>query len=241
MSYFESRLKVDFNNFEEIEKTLRFCEDLGIKNIILESKNENFKFTSDLKSIIEKRSKINIYFRTSLRPKSLQEFKLKISQHSTTNEILSVETLDKQIQIQAAKDSRVDIISYSLFDILKTISPGVISLTKQNNSFIEFSLAPIMMENETIQSKNLRRLYRGVQMAMNLRANYIINGNFENMYDFRHPRGLISVCNTLLGMPIQKAKKAFSHSIELLIKKVENRKDDKIIETGVELIKKGLK
>jgi RNase P/RNase MRP subunit p30 len=232
---------MDVNNLEEIEKGLRFCEELRINNVILESKNHKLKFNSKLKSEIKKKgSHINIYFRTNLRPKNLGDFKAEISQYGNTNEIVSVECLDKQIQIHAAKDSRVDIISYSTFDILKTISPGVISLTKQNNSFIEFSLAPIMTEIKVIQSKNLRSLYRGVQMALNLRANYIINGNFENKFDFRHPRGLISICHTLLGMSIQNAKNAFSHNVTLLLKKVNNRQDNKVIETGVELIKNGI-
>ena len=101
----------------------------------------------------------------------MKEFKRTISQFNNNHDIVSLESSDKQIQIQAAKDARVDIISYSSIEILKTISPGVISLTKQNNSFIEFSLAPIFVESKSIQSKNLRNLYRGVHLALNLKAN----------------------------------------------------------------------
>ena len=71
-------------------------------------------------------------------------------------DLLSVETFDKDTQIYAAKDSRVDILSFSEQKFLKTLSRGVISLVKQSGSFIEFSLAPIMITNKSIQSKNFR-------------------------------------------------------------------------------------
>jgi RNase P/RNase MRP subunit p30 len=234
-------LKVDVNNFEEIENKLQFCENLRIKNVVLESKNSNLKFNLKLKSKIRKCSQINIFFRNNLKPNNLNDFKKEISKYSNTNEIISIETIDKQIQIQAAKDSRVDIISFSSFDVLNTISPGVISLTTQNNSFIEFSLAPLIEVNKTLQSKNLRNLYRGIHLAMDLRANYIISGNFDNVFDIRHPRGLISVCYTLLGMSILDAKKGFLDNVKSLIKKVNDRQNNGVIESGVELIKNGVR
>jgi RNase P/RNase MRP subunit p30 len=147
--------------------------------------------------------------------------------------------MDKNIQIQAAKDSRVDIISFSDQNVIKTISPGIISLTKQNRSFIEFSLAPIMTRNQATQSKYLRSLYRAVQLAIQLKVNYIISGNFDDIFKIRHPRALISVCHTLLGIPLLSAKKAFSENVLTLLNRVHARQDKNIIESGVKLLNEG--
>jgi len=152
-----------------------------------------------------------------------------------------VESADKKIQIQAAKDSRVDVVSFSEQAVLRTIFPGVISLTKQNQSFIEFSLASIMVKNKSLQSKNLRNLYRGVQLANNLNANYIISGNFDDLYAIRHPRALISICHTLLGISVLRAKNSFSKNVVSLLNRVQMRKDKNFIETGVKLISRGEK
>jgi len=147
--------------------------------------------------------------------------------------------MDKNIQIQAAKDSRVDIISFSDQNVIKTISPGIISLIKQNRSFIEFSLASIMTRNQAVQSRYLRSLYRAVQLAMQLKVNYIISGNFDDIFKLRHPRALISVCHTLLGIPLLSAKKAFSENVLTLINRVQARQDKNIIESGVKLLNEG--
>ena len=143
----------------------------------------------------------------------------------------------KEVQIQAAKDSRIQLLSYSDPSNMKTATPGVISLAKQNGTFIECSLAPIMIKNRALQSKNFRLIYRFLQLILRINPNYIISGNFENSYDLRHPRNLCSICNTLLGMPLEKAKNGFSKNVDMLLYQVLERKENKLVKSGVRLIK----
>ena len=241
MSYFESRLRVKTNNFKEIEQKLRFCKLLGIQNVIVELENNREKIQPDLKRRIEEITNINVKYRTIINPKNLERLIKKLKGIGQSSNVIVVESTDKKIQIQAAKDSRVDIISFSEQTALKTIFPGVISLTKQNQSFIEFSLASIMVKNKSLQSKNLRNLYRGVQLATNLNANYIISGNFDDLYSLRHPRALISVCHTLLGISLLQAKNSFSKNVVSLLNRVQMRQDKNFIESGVKLINQGEK
>ncbi len=148
-----------------------------------------------------------------------------------------MESSNKDVQIHAARDSRVDIISFSNQQNLKTLTPGVISLIKQNLSFIEFSLASLMIKNLTTQSKNFRMLYRFIKLALDLKTNCIISGNFKNLYDFRHPRALVSICNSLLEIPLNEAKKIFKNNPEILLKRVKKRLNSDEYENGVQLIK----
>lgn len=219
MSYFESRLPVDFRDFKEIKTKIKICEELGIKNIILEPLNRIEKVSLDFKEKVQSESRINIYFRINLRLETIKEFKQMIGKYNNFQDILSVESLNKEVQLQSAKDSRVDIVSFSNPDILQTLSPGVISLTKQNNSFIEFSLAPLMESNKTIQSKNFRKIYKNMQLALKSKASYIISGNFRNIFDYRHPRALISICYSLLGIPMSIAKVAYIKNPQQLVGK----------------------
>lgn len=239
MSYFESRLRVKTNNFKEIEQKLHFCKLLGVQNVIVELENNREKMQPDLKRRIEEITNINVKYRTNINPKNLESLIKKLKGIGQSSNIIVVESPDKKIQIQAAKDSRVDLISFSEQAVLKTIFPGVISLTKQNKSFIEFSLASIMVKNKSLQSKNLRNLYRGVQLANKLNANYIISGNFDDLYSIRHPRALISVCHTLLGISMLRAKNCFSKNVISLLNRVQMRQDRNFIESGVKIINQG--
>ena len=236
MKYFESRLKANFDDIGEIKEKIEFCEILGIKSVILEPIASLNKIPLKIKEELRKNTSINIFYRGNLRPKSLNAFQKNIKNYNKFSDILSVETSNKEIQIHAARDSRVDMLSFSDHNILKTLTPGVISLTKQNHSFIEFSLAPIMVNNKSFQSKNLRNLYRFLQLANKLNVNYIISGNFEDLYDFRHPRAMISICRSLLGLSLLKAKAAFNDNVQLLLKRVHQRQDKALIEDGVRLI-----
>ena len=237
LKYFESRLKANFDDIGDIKEKIKFCEILGIRNVILEPIVSLNKIPFKMKEELRKNTSINLFYRINLKPKSLNAFQKKIKNYNKFSDVLSVETSNKEIQIHAARDSRVDIISFSEYDILKTLSPGVISLTKQNNSFIEFSLAPIMVNNKSFQSKNFRNIYRFLQLASKLNVNYIISGNFDDLYDFRHPKAMISICQSLLGMSLLKAKAAFNDNVQLLLKRVQKRQDKTLIEEGVRLIR----
>ncbi|MFX0076943.1 MAG: RNase P subunit p30 family protein [Candidatus Hermodarchaeota archaeon] len=239
MIYFESRLPLNHGNIEDIQQKLQICRDLGIKNVILDFENSVKNITPELKRGISKFSELNLHYRTTFKSKNLDELKERLKQGKNYFEIISVESPDKQVQIKAAKDSRVDLISFSDEDIIKTITPGVISLTKQNNSFIEFSLEPIMIRNKALQSRFLRNIYRALQLAMQLNANYIISGNFHDLFKIRHPRALISLCHTLLDVPLLNAKKAFSENVIALINRAKMRQNKDFIESGVKLIKGG--
>ena len=149
---------MNFDDLNEIKEKLELCEKLGIKNLILEPKDDVQNISLEFKRIIKNITKINIYHRHTLKPDNLQDFKKRIKRFNNYPEILSVETSNKDIQIHVARDSRVDLISFSHPEMIKTLTNGVISLAKQNNSFIEFSLASIMVKNRSIQSKNFRFL-----------------------------------------------------------------------------------
>jgi len=230
---------VSFDDLNEIKKKLELCERLGIKNLILEPKDSVKKISFEFKGFIKEITQINIYYRNTLKPDNLRDFKKIIKTFNTHTEILAVETSNKNIQIHAARDSRVDLISFSQPEIIKTLTNGVISLAKQNNSFIEFSLSPIMVNNRSTQSKNFRNLYRFIHKTRNLKANYILSGDFNELYDIRHPRALISICYTLLDIPLAELKSVFKKNPALLLKRIEKRQDSSIIENGVRIIRNG--
>ena len=237
MSYFESRLRANFEDIEDIKERLQICEQLGIKNVIIEPTDDRVKISIDLKDKIRNETSINIYFRINLNLKSVDQFKNNIKKFNNFSDILSVESLNKEVQIHAARDSRVDIISFSDQNILKTLSQGIISLVKQNNSFVELSLLSIWEENKTQQSKNFRNLYRQLQLVKKINNNFIISGGFIHPFDLRHPRALMSVCYSLLDLPLVDAKRAFKTNPGFLIERVDNRKDKSIIERDVKLVK----
>jgi len=236
LAYFESRLVVDVGNFDVLEKKIDFYKNLNVDNLILEpQKNSNLTLT--LKEKIRDKTNINIFYRINLRINEVNEFKKRIKKFNKFPEILSIESLNKDVLILAARDSRVDIVSFSDQNNLKALTPGIVSLIKQNESFIEFSLSPLMIKNKTTQSKNFRSLYRALQLVMKLKPNCIISGNFKNSFDFRHPRALISICNTLLDIPLDEAKRIFKENPRKLLRRVHQKGDNDIFEEDVKIIK----
>ena len=236
MAYYESRLRLNFEDFDDIKKKLKICQDLGIKNLIVEPIKLK-KLDSEIKNRINSFTTINLDYRINFQPKNISDCKFLLNSIGKALEIVSVETANKEIQIQVAKDSRVDIITFSDIKMMKTLTPGVISLTKQNNSFIEVSLDKIMEDNKTQQSKNFREIYRIIDLVRSSKGNLIISGNFYDTFHYRHPRALISICHTLFGIPLVEAKKFFKDNVELLLERPKNRKNNDYIEDGVLILR----
>ena len=237
MSYFESRLVVDSRNFDVLRKKIDFYMNLNVDNLILEPQKDLNQFSLNLKERIKEETSINIFYRFNLQISEVNEFKKRIKRFNKFPEILSIESLNKDVQILAARDSRVDIVSFSSQNNLKTLTPGVVSLIKQNGSFIEFSLSNLMIKDTSKQSKNFRSLYRALQLVKKLKPNCIISGNFKHLFDFRHPRALLSICNTLLDIPLDEAKMIFKENPRKLLRRVQKRRDNDIFEEDVKIIK----
>jgi len=233
---FESRLRVNFDDLNEIKQKLTICEKLGIQNLILEPKIEQDVVNDKKKREIQDLTEINIFFRRTYKIKNLHKLKQKIKQFKTVEEIVSIESSDQEVQNYAARDSRIDLISFSNYGLLKSFSEGVVSLAKQYNTYIEFCLNSIMIEKRSYQSKVFRSLFKLINMGIDRKL--ILSGDFKNPYDLRHPRSLISITHTLFEMPISKAKKAFSSNVIALLEKVQLRTNPSMFEDGVKLIKK---
>ena len=75
MSYFESRLVVNVDDIIDVQNRLKFCEELGIRNVILEPKNNLKIISSELKTKIEKERKLSIFYRLNLKSNNLDNFK----------------------------------------------------------------------------------------------------------------------------------------------------------------------
>lgn len=212
------------------------CEKLGIKNLIIEPINVLI-LNNGLKTEINRITSINLYYRINIKPKNFKDYQVSLNSVGKSFDIVSIETDIKEIQIKAAKDSRVDLISFSDIETMKSLTSGVVSLIKQNNSFIGISLVNIMEENKSLQSKNFREIYRTIELVRSLKGNLIINGNFTDLYEIRHPRSLVSICHTLLGMPLDQAKRAFKDNVNLLLQRVKNRNSLNYVEDGIKILK----
>lgn len=232
---FESRLRVDWRDIEDLNKKIELCKKLDIKNIIIEPLN----FNNSIRKLQEKldlAQDLQVYYRINLQVKTLKEFKNRIRNLGKLPHVIGIETPNKEVLLQAAKDSRIDVISFSNVQLIDSLSPGIISLLNQNNAFIEFSMAPILVSNKRLQSKNFRKIHKSIELARQLNSNIIISGDIMDPFDIRNPRGWMSICNTLFEIPLNEAKKMLKENPLRLIKRAESRFNRNHIDEGIKLL-----
>ncbi|TFF95854.1 MAG: hypothetical protein EU544_01870 [Promethearchaeota archaeon] len=237
MSVFESRVRAYTKQRDELEKKISVFRELGVYCLIIDCLDENPKNLSGIfKNLLLENPNMELHFRYTLVYEDIKKFKRELNKFNNYPYILAVESPNVEIYNLAARDSRVDLLSFSELKYLNKVTPGILSLIKQNNKFIEFSFAPLMEDNRVKQSKNFRKLYRFLNLALKAKVRYILSGNFDNIYDFRHPRALMSICMTLLDLNPIQAKEGFQKYPSELIKRINNRKNYKSIEDGVNIL-----
>ncbi|MFO8019297.1 MAG: RNase P subunit p30 family protein [Promethearchaeia archaeon] len=236
MAYYETRLRVDLQNSEEVAEYLNTCEQVGITNLIIEPLTSEFMITDAIKNQIQSLTNIKIYFRITMNPRNLKEFNRKIQKFNNFKYLLAVESSNKRIQLKASKDSRVDILTFSNIRKIKSISKGVLSLLSQNNTYLELSLSPLLINNKSEQSRNFRITYRFMERVLNSRVKYLLCGDAPSRFCLRNPRALISICVSLLDIPIQKAKMGFEKYPQTLVKDKFIKNDTQKFGNGFKLI-----
>ena len=108
MAYIESRLPVNLDSFKDVLRSIKFCEKLGITNVILEPRKLHTKIPLNLKKKVQKETDIKIYYRINLRVNDYQKFKSMIKNYDNFEDILSVESLNKEVQLQSTLESLAD-------------------------------------------------------------------------------------------------------------------------------------
>ncbi len=229
MAYFEGKLSFNTEDPTTFSEILSTYNELGLKNIVIELEDPKELQSISLTRLLSKYRNLNFFYRLNIRTENINEYKTKLKKCKNLPFVISIESSNKDIQLNAAKDNRVDLLSFSTIPILRSLTTGVLSLTRQFNTFLEFSLAPIMIESKYIQSKNFRLIYKSIQLSLKSKTSFIITGNFRQKYDCRHPKTLLSVSHTLLDLPYDIAKKCFSKNIELLLYKRSNPSENQLI------------
>jgi len=224
----------------EIIEKIKIYKWVGYQNLFLSIDYNLRQMGRDLlENLRIKMPTINVYGKLLLHPKNMNDLKSKLKNIYRYKEFaIAVSTFDTELMTFSANDTRVDIISASDINVLKAITPGIISLVKQHagNKFIEFSLTVALKEDNYNRSKIFRELNHFLKIALKNENILLYAGSEEGLNLIRGPKEIIFSLNTLFDIPLIKCKKILRENSSLLIDKINRRSDDSIIEFGAKKV-----
>ncbi len=229
--------QVVFINFKTKEEYLNFKNSPFFR-----SNPHNMQFPISIKSVLFYKSdllKIPVIPRITLSPKTPNLLKQELSEWYKRKCIISVESNNKEILQIAARDGRVDMLSASTIEFQKTLSKGILSLARQNNCVIDFSLTPVLETYSNNRTRLFRVIYR-LFMAAKPNSNlYTLGSNYQiknNPFLLRGPVESMSILNSILKIPKYFTKKILSDNAESLILRYIKKDLGLLVESGVEIV-----
>lgn len=237
--YTNCGFKLNSINLENVDKFLEIYKWVGYQNLFFEV---NFPLELDLKKFTNEmkiKYNLNLYPKTIIKPHSLNHLRDILTKISPNKDlIVAVESIDKDILSFSAHDSRVDVISITSVNLIKELTPGIISLLKQNSGkkFLEVSLIDALSSKNFQRSKIFREIYKIISMAVKSQDLIIYAGQEFKINYIRGPIEISNVFNTIFEIPLNKSKRFVRETPQLLINKIIQRADKNYIEDGIRII-----
>jgi RNase P/RNase MRP subunit p30 len=237
--YTNTSFKLYSISTDQIDRYLEIYKWVGYQNLFFEIEYpNNFDATQFTK---EKNIKygLNLIPKLVIKPKSLNQFREILSRINQFKDYaIAVESSDKEILSFATHDSRIDIISLGSIELVKELTPGIISLLKQNagKKFLEISLIDTINSRNYQRSKSFREIFKIISMASKNEKLIVFGGHELKLNYIRGPKEIISIFNSIFDISNEKAKRFVRENPQLLIDKIKQRTDKDFIETGVQII-----
>jgi len=239
-------------------KNISLCHKIGYQAAIINLKSksdyQNFiksdffpknlpkiKFPLSIETILNYRTKISpisLIPRVTLNPESPISLKKDLAVWKERRCLIAVKSLNKEILEIAARDGRVDILSIANINYQKSLTKGIISLARQNECYLDISLAPLIEFEHFKRTKILRVLYRLLLKAKPSVHKYLIGSDSikNNIWLMRGPKETISFLYSVCNIPEFQAKKILAKNPEEIILRFIKRDHNLFIEHGVEIV-----
>ena len=222
---------------EEIINKLNIYKFVGFQVIFIEYNFDfNFEYRTHLNKI-QKMTSLKLIGKIAFHPTSVSDLKNKLQKVQKYKDFaISIISKNKDILTFAAKDSRVDIISFTRIENIKNLTPGLISLLKQFNKFFEISIIDVLNTYYNNRSRVFREIYKILNLVHNNMEILLFGGSEDENFHIRGPREIISIFHSIFNLNIAKAKRMVRENPSQLIERLISRNNRNKLQSGVEIV-----
>jgi len=185
----------------------------------------------------EYQDKCTLFTRVTLTPKSADDMKRGLKEVQNIVDIIAVRSArkDKNIYVNAILDKRVDIISLSELVEFDCLDYSHFKMAKDNGTLIEISTRDLILTEKFQRSKLIRLMYKNCEQIIRANAPFILTSGAESKWELRAPKELVMLAG-LVKIPDKQAINALSSYPEILVRKIQMRRDPNYIMAGVRIV-----
>jgi len=179
---------------------------------------------------------LDLATRLDLVPRSVQDLTYILRRTRYKFEIISVTCVSKPVSRQAAKDRRVDLISYRPYSRDRFFDTSTAKFASEALAAFEVNMAPLLSEKGIRRAKIISNLRREVRTARKFNLRIVISSGSTNEYSIRTPQDFAAL-STLFDLTPQQSLKAISEVPIDLIERNRKKQSQEYIAPGIHLRK----
>jgi len=229
-------------NLEDLDMTRQMIEksaELGYKIVGVSLPRKYLQ--SDIEKIRKICNEVDLDFvsRIDLEPVNTADLLKSLSLLRRRVEIISVKCNSKSVARQAAKDRRVDILSFSPLDMKKRFFDSAeAELASSASASLEFDLAPLIYLYGFQRIRLLSRMRREALIAKKYGVPILLSSGANDVRLLRKPGDYASL-GYLFGLDIGDAKKAISEIPKEMIERNRRKLSSNYVAPGIYIVRRG--
>lgn len=237
--FYDLHLPVPLGNLESAEKMVRRAKAFGYAGLGIP-----FSFSVSSETVFKLRqlckdTGIDFVARVDLAPESANELLLQLRRYRRKFEIISVACWHKPVARQAAKDRRVDLISFPSLDFKRRFFDSAeAELAANALAALEVDLSPLLSATSYKRIRLLSYLRREITIAKKFSVPVIISSSATNEFSMRRPRDFAALA-CLFDMPIEAALKALSENPLTIVTRNRIKLRSDYVAPGLRVVRRG--
>ena len=230
-------LRPPVTDLNQVERMIRKSSALGYQMVAL-SLSPNITQTR-IGQLQKTCDDVNLDFatRVNLAPRTPRELLHDLRRFRRRFQIISVTCNSKPVARQAAKDRRVDLLTFSATAVRKRFFDyAEAELASNALSSFEIEMAPLLLLNGFSRIRLISRLRKESAIAKRFGVPIVISSGATNEYLLRSPRGYVAL-TSLFDMAPSAALSALSESPFSMVERNRKKLSPNYVAPGIRVVK----
>ena len=237
--FIDLHLRPNLEERAEIRRIIERSAELGYKAIGVSLPQE--KLQEGVREIRKICSDVGIDFisRIDLEPRDSAELLRSLRFLRRRVEVIAVKCLSKSVARQAAKDRRVDILSFSPIDLRRRFFDSAeAELASRTQVSLEFDMAPLLYLHGNQRINLLWKMRIETIIAKKFDVPIVLSSGVSEAWLLRKPEDYASL-GYLFGLDFENAKKAISENPKRIVERNRMKLSPNYVAPGIYVVRRG--
>jgi len=232
-------LCADLKNFQHVSRMVHKASMLGYRMVAVPlSTGFSEKELQPLRSVCSE-ANVDMALRVDLKPKTPKELLQDLRRLRRRFEIVAVSCNSKSVARQAAKDRRVDLLSFPSLDFRERFfDASEAELASNSLAFLEVDMKPLLVLEGPVKVRLLSSLRREVAIAKKADVPVVISSGVSDVMLLRKPREMAALA-LLFDLDEASSLRAVSENPLAIIKRNREKLGAGFVAPGIRVIRRG--